>query len=101
MRKFDDIVKNKLRRRKVRLMVLIKDNGQPKEGSDKLIEIYQGYGFEKKNVEPYKNGEEEQLIMEKRFAEEEPPTKTKSVKRAKRTSRIVTKARGGTKRRRH
>jgi hypothetical protein len=100
MRKFDDIVKNKLRRRKVRLMVLIKENGQPKEGSDKLIEIYQKYGFEKKNVEPYNNGEEEQLIMEKRLAEE-PPTKTKSVKKATRTSRIVTKAKGGTTRRRH
>lgn len=103
MGKFDDIVKNELGQSKLRLMVLIKENDQPKEGSDKLIEIYQRYGFEPKYVEPYKNGKEEQLIMEKRLAEEEPPTKTKSVKKAKRTSQSVTKTRGrgGTRTRRH
>ena len=106
MGKFDDIVKNELGQPKVRLMVLIKENDQPKEGSDKLIEIYKGYGFEPKHVEPYKKGKEEQLIMEKQLAEE-PPTKTRSVKKAKRVSQSVTKAksktrqnpRGGTKRR--
>jgi len=102
MGKFDDIVNKQLGQPKVRLMVLIKENDQPKEGSDKLIEIYQRYGFEPKHVELYKKGKEEQLIMEKRLAEE-PSTKTKSVKRAKRTSQSVTKTktRGGTKRRRH
>lgn len=93
MGKFEDIVKNELGKTKVRLMVLIKDNDQPKEGSDKLIEIYQRYGFEPKYVEPYKNGKEEQLIMEKRLAEE-PPTKTRSVKKAKKVSQTVTKTRG-------
>jgi hypothetical protein len=106
MGKFEDIVKDELRRSKVKLMVLIKENDQPKEGSDKLIEIYQRYGFEPKHAEPYKKGKEEQLIMEKRLAEEELPTKTRSVKRAKRTSQSVTKTRsktrgrGGTRRRR-
>ena len=107
MGKFDDIVKDELGKTKVRLMVLIKENDQPKEGSDKLIEIYQRYGFEPKYVEPYKKGKEEQLIMEKQFVVEEPPTKTKSVKRAKKVSQTVTKTgtktrqnpRGGTKRR--
>lgn len=102
MGKFDDIVNKQLGQPKVRLMVLIKENDQPKEGSDKLIEIYQRYGFEPKHVELYKKGKEEQLIMEKRLAEE-PPTKTKSVKRAKKVSQTVTKtrlrSRGGTKRR--
>jgi hypothetical protein len=90
MGKFEDIVKDELGKTKVRLMVLLKDNDQPKEGSDKLIEIYQRYGFEPKHTEPYKNGKEEQLIMEKRLAEE-PPTKTKSVKKAKKVSQTVTK----------
>lgn len=107
MGKFDDIVKNELGQPKVRLMVLIKENDQPKEGSDKLIEIYQRYGFEPKHVELYKKGKEEQLIMEKQFVVEEPPTKTKSVKKAKRVSQTVTKTgtktrgKGGTKRRCH
>jgi len=99
MGKFDDIVKDELRRSKVRLMVLLKENDQPKEGSDKLIEIYQRYGFEPKHVEPYKNGKEEQLIMEKRLADDDmsimgslgKSTKTKSVKKAKRVSQTVTK----------
>jgi hypothetical protein len=95
MGKFEDIVKNELGKTKVRLMVLLKDNDQPKEGSDKLIEIYQRYGFEPKHAEPYKNGKEEQLIMEKRLAEE-PPTKTKSVKKAKKVSQTVTKAKSKT-----
>lgn len=90
MGKFEDIVKDELRRSKVRLMVLIKENDQPKEGSNKLIEIYQRYGFEPKHAEPYKNGKEEQLIMEKRLAEEL-PTKTRSVKKAKKVSQTVTK----------
>lgn len=109
MGKFEDIVKNELGKTKVRLMVLLKDNDQPKEGSDKLIEIYQRYGFEPKHAEPYKNGKEEQLIMEKRLAEE-PPTKTrtnyKSKNKAIKTGSLsVTKARsktrgkGGTRRR--
>jgi hypothetical protein len=93
MGKFDDIVKDELGKTKVRLMVLLKENDQPKEGSDKLIEIYQRYGFEPKHTEPYKNGKEEQLIMEKRLAEE-PPTKTRSVKKAKKVSQTVTKTRG-------
>jgi hypothetical protein len=105
MGKFEDIVKNELGKTKVRLMVLLKDNDQPKEGSDKLIEIYQRYGFEPKHAEPYKNGKEEQLIMEKRLAEEDmsimgsirKPTKTKSVKKAKKTSQTVTKT-GSTRR---
>jgi hypothetical protein len=99
MGKFDDIVKNELGQSKLRLMVLIKENDQPKEGSDKLIEIYQRYGFEPKHVESYKKGKEEQLIMEKRFADKDmsimgsigKPTKTKSVKKAERTSYTVTK----------
>jgi hypothetical protein len=109
MGKFDDIVKDELGQTNLRLMVLIKENDQPKEGSDKLIEIYQRYGFEPKYVEPYKNGKEEQLIMEKRLAEE-PPTKTrtndKSKNKAIKTGSLsVTKARsktrgkGGTRRR--
>ncbi len=110
MGKFDDIVKNELVQTKVRLMVLIKENDQPKEGSDKLIEIYEGYGFERKDVEIDKKANEEHLIMEKQFIKErtikERPikdtsitesvgtsTKTKSVKKAKRTSQTVTKSR--------